>query len=425
MKVNKTILAILKGKWLIDPRQAANLLPIVANVIKGTTEFDEDSELISQVTLIDSSGKRTINISAANVQAESKQLQVSEKTNAIVTIHGPIMKHDAACGGPVGSMTNAAIINILSQEENIDTIFIDIDSPGGMVDGTQTLSDAISNSPKNTVAFVNDGMACSAGYWIASSADKVYVTQKTDMVGSIGVYTTVADFQAYFASKGIPVKDIYSTYSTEKNKPYKDAVKSEEGGEGEALLKEEIDFIAAEFIAHVKKHRKINESAGDPFKGGCYYAAQALEMNLIDGIKSIDEILTSPTATSSSTSQASNNTQDNISDMNITEKLNELSAETDESKRANLVSALVAAFKAEEVFTKDEHEALVTTAVEAATEPMKAQITQLEAEITTLKKPADNATVPNQDKDTQQDSGSNKSFEDRYKFSAKYGPKSK
>jgi ClpP class serine protease len=50
---------------------------------------------------------------------------------------------------------------------------------------------------------IDDGIAASAAMWIASAAShEIYTTQKTDMVGSIGVYTTVADWYGYFAKEG-------------------------------------------------------------------------------------------------------------------------------------------------------------------------------------------------------------------------------
>ena len=83
-------------------------------------------------------------------------------------------------------------------------------------------------------------------------------------VGSIGVYTSVADFNAYYASQGLPVHDIYSKLSSEKNADYKSAI----AGDDKPMIKR-LDRLAAEFIMHIKDNRpnlKITQD-NNPHKG--------------------------------------------------------------------------------------------------------------------------------------------------------------
>jgi protease-4 len=65
------------------------------------------------------------------------------------------------------------------------------------------LSDAIleARKQKPVVAIIDDGIAASAAMWIASAASEIYLTKKTDQVGSIGVYTTLADWYSYYANR--------------------------------------------------------------------------------------------------------------------------------------------------------------------------------------------------------------------------------
>lgn len=287
----KVISAILRGAWLIDANEARNYLPLVANVLKGNTLFeasseDDGPEREIPILRVGANEIRVVSGYWSMVRLREDAHKLPANSTVVVPISGAIMKEDAECG-PVGSMTIASYINEISQIKNVATILFDIDSPGGMVDGTQTLAQAIKNSPKKTIGFVNDGMAASAAYWIASSCDELYCSQKTDVIGSIGVYVTFADFKAYYEKEGLKIHEIYSNRSSEKNKDYKDALAGNYDG-----IKANLDFIADEFIAAVKTNRpNVNLSAGNPFKGATFYAEQAQEIGLIDGIKSLQEIL--------------------------------------------------------------------------------------------------------------------------------------
>jgi protease-4 len=202
---------------------------------------------------------------------------------ALIPVIGAVSKYYDC--GVAGTSDMARWIKEANDAPNISGIILQIDSPGGMVDGTQTLVDAILNSHKPVTAFVDDGMAASAAMWIASAADEIVLSQKTDMVGSIGVLTTLADYSGYFEQKGIKLHEIYATQSSDKNKDYRDALK----GDYKAV-KDELSFIAAEFIAAIKQNRsaQLNLEAGDPFTGKMYFADQAIEIGLADRIGSIE-----------------------------------------------------------------------------------------------------------------------------------------
>jgi protease-4 len=287
----KLLSAILRGPWLIDANEARSYLPSVMNVLQGVTAYSDDreEEKPTMATMV-LAGKSVPVVrghwSMIGLKEEAHKLP--QGSSVVVCVHGPITKADQYCG-PVGSASIASFVDEISSMPNIANIILDIDSPGGQVDGTQTLANAVKNSPKRTVAYINDGMACSAAYWVASAADEIYVSQKTDVVGSIGVYVTLADFKGYYESLGLKIHEIYSNRSTEKNKEYKDALAGNYD-----QVRADLDFIADEFIAAVKANRPgINISAGNPFKGATYYADQAIEIGLIDGYASFDTIINS------------------------------------------------------------------------------------------------------------------------------------
>lgn len=351
------IASIVKGKWLIDPSAAKNYLPLIANVLKGTTQFEEKKpELVLEVYtqhvgVIGGGGAATAAAIAAvktvmvSDQWDLNHKLISPNSTVVVPVSGPMMKNDQFCG-PVGMMHLASITNQLSEHPNVDAIIFDIDSPGGQVDGTQTFAEAIKNSSKKTIAFVNDGMACSAAYWIGSSCDEFYVSKRTDVVGSIGVYCTLADFKSWYEAEGLKIHEIYSRKSSEKNKDYKDAMK----GEYDAVM-DDLDFLATEFINAVKENRPgINLSAGDPFKGATYYAEQAIEIGLIDGIKSMSEVLSIAQASSQSNTEAeASETQSTDNNQDMIKELTAVKGKAAADITPEEINAITAALHADEI----------------------------------------------------------------------------
>lgn len=316
--------AILRGTWLIDPAIAKTQLPILDNVLNGKTKFDrlsdEEKKALEPVNYLvqeDSSGKTAISVKTVGVIGANGAGQagdVKTKTVQVIPVLGVMLKYSEECG-PIGTTDIAKRIENANSNPNIDAIVIKIDSPGGMVDGTQTLTDAIKNTSKPVVAFIDDGMACSAGYWVASACNEIIASQETDVIGSIGVYVTLADFKKHYESKGLPIHEIYSDLSSEKNKNYQDAM----NGDYKGIKKNMLNPIAEKFISSVKENRagKIDTSVADPFKGDTYMALRAIEIGLIDSVGSFNSAIQkaadlaqsnkSESGTNQNSSQSTNN----------------------------------------------------------------------------------------------------------------------
>jgi len=222
---------------------------------------------------------------------------------AMVNITGPVTKYGDICA--YGSVDHVATITRLNNAPNIKGIILNIDSPGGEAAGTAMLADAIKAASINkpVIAMIDDGIAASAAMWVASAAQEIYTTQKTDMVGSIGVYTTIADWYGYMAEQGLNVRDIYAPQSTDKNLDYKEALKG-----NDAPIKEELQVLAQEFIDTVAKNRS-GKIKGDSWSTGkMFYSKDAIKIGLIDGQKSFDQVVRRMDTLVKSKEQSNNNT---------------------------------------------------------------------------------------------------------------------
>ena len=282
--------ALKAGVWLIHPEEAQGYLPVVTafmegKPVAGLLGAEEEGEKSKGVeTAVFAAGK----VVRSSYYSDFSDPEIPEGSTALIPVAGPIMKYGGYCGG-ASSERITQYVKQANANPNISNLLFKIDSPGGQVDGTQTAAQAIAASVKPTLAYVDDGMAASAAYWFASAADEVWVSQKTDRVGSIGAYRPFQDASKYYEKMGVVVEDVYADQSTEKNQDYREAMK----GNFKPMKEQGLNPMVEAFISAVKENRgnRLNTKAGDPFKGALYMADEALAIGLIDKVGTFDEAL--------------------------------------------------------------------------------------------------------------------------------------
>lgn len=311
-----TVSALLRGKWLINKQYAEQHMPFVVGLLKGNGNVDllYDKKSYSDDREDSGEDQRPRNHCALTVSEKAVTVgyyqdwnQAPQGSIALIRIAGPILKYGDMC--TYGSIDYERMITSADGHPNIGGIALKIDSPGGQVDGTASLASTIKNTKKPVYGFVDDGMMASAAMWIGSATDKLYAGQKHDWIGSVGVYCTLYDWNAYMEKEGVPVHEIYAPQSTEKNADYKDALK----GDYKAV-EADLKFIANEFITAVKNNRGAVAAANiDAWnKGAMFYAEDAIKIGLIDGIKSFDEMVLELNQTVSSSSSRHINSENTM-----------------------------------------------------------------------------------------------------------------
>jgi len=113
---------------------------------------------------------------------------------ATIQIHGLIAKKQSLLMQIFGGTSTALAADDFRQalaDDTVKEIILDVDSPGGRVDGTAEFAKLIfeSRGKKPITAFAN-GVMASAAYWIGSAADRILMSGETTAVGSIGVVAT-------------------------------------------------------------------------------------------------------------------------------------------------------------------------------------------------------------------------------------------
>ena len=201
---------------------------------------------------------------------------------AIIPVNGTIFKRGSIWsylyGGTPLSVLNQVLTAALD-DDDVEAILLDIDSPGGQVSGTDAFSDLVysAREKKPVVAFANGTMA-SAAYWIGSAADQVIV-ERTAQVGSIGILYMHNDWSKYDADLGIKVTVISSG-------KYKAVGNSAEplSEEARGIIQAELDQIYDLFIETVARNRgsNIDVVRSDMADGRVFIGQQAVDAGLAD-----------------------------------------------------------------------------------------------------------------------------------------------
>ena len=172
-------------------------------------------------------------------------------------------------------------------DPDIGAILIDVDSPGGMVDGVPELAAQMraARGSKPITAIANTD-AASAAVWLAMQADELVVTP-SGQVGSIGVFSAHDDVSAAMAAVGVKRTLISAgKYKTEGN-PYEPLSE-----EALAHIQETVDDYYAMFVGDVAKGRGVDAAAvrAGYGEGRMLTAKRALKAGMVDRIEPFEAV---------------------------------------------------------------------------------------------------------------------------------------
>lgn len=213
---------------------------------------------------------------------------------AILPLQGVLTKSASAwnrlCGMASTAQVRADLLTAL-EDPAVKSILLWVDSPGGTVDGTQELGDAVfaARDVKPVVAFI-DGCGCSAAYWIAAAASQVFISSGTTEVGSIGVVADHVDVSQQDARLGRKVTHI--TAGKYKRISSSHAPLSQDG---QLVMQDTVDYLYSIFVNAISKFRGVSVETvlADMADARVFYGQQAIDAGLVDGVSTMDELISS------------------------------------------------------------------------------------------------------------------------------------
>jgi len=165
-------------------------------------------------------------------------------------------------------------------DPKVNSILLNVDSPGGGVDGVKVLADWIRSArEKKPLCAYADGNALSAAYWIAAATGRIYAPQ-TARLGSIGIVMQHVDWSKSIERKGANVTYIHSG-------KYKVVGNSENplSANDLAYLQAGCDATYQLFTQDVAESMNLDASSAESWADGkIFLAGDALEKGLLTGI---------------------------------------------------------------------------------------------------------------------------------------------
>jgi ClpP class serine protease len=243
-----TLIELIAGRpWAIRADIAAHVHGLIvregiaglrhlAGLKEGIHAFDEDQR----------------NPQAARGRGRSRDIS----TVAMIPVIGTLTQRVEIVGS-AATRSTADIVAELREavaDPKVDAAVLEFDSPGGEVFGVPEAWQAIrdARNAKPVVAAVNS-VAASAGYYLASAADEVWVTP-SGMVGSVGVYALHID-----ASKALEDMGESWEFIVAKDSPFK-----VEGNPAGPLTAEAREALQADIDRYMGMYgtRSASSSAG-------------------------------------------------------------------------------------------------------------------------------------------------------------------
>ena len=206
---------------------------------------------------------------------------------AVIPIHGTLInRFNGSWGFVTGYNYVRRMLNLALDDDDVDQIVFDVDSPGGEASGCFELAREImmSRKIKPSLAMV-DSVAASGGMALAGCATTMYAIPSA-RIGSIGVYRMHISYEGALKNEGIKVT--FATAGEHKidGNPYQDLP--------EAVLdewKESAGKTWDDFIALVAEARGMSEADVRATQARVYRSDEALDKGLIDAVKTTTEAI--------------------------------------------------------------------------------------------------------------------------------------
>jgi len=210
-----------------------------------------------------------------------------DKSIAVVSAVGTLMKQASSFGG-TSTVQLRRDIRAAANDPNIASILMRVDSPGGTVAGTADLAADVRAARKRKPVWSHiEDLGASAAYWYASQADAVYANTGTALIGSIGTFNVIYDVSQAAEKEGVRTL-VFRTGPMKGVGVPGAPVTDDQAAEMQRVVNE----LQTHFDAAVRTGRGMSASQLTAVRsGGVWPASEAVDLKLIDGIRSLDSTL--------------------------------------------------------------------------------------------------------------------------------------
>lgn len=270
---------VMQRTWLLEEGTLQNLVSVVQRHDSGQKLSADEVHAIVE----------------AREQAKKRPVPAGFQIQGgvgVIPITGVIAKFSSQVNGassPRGTSIEA-IRNGLHQaleDESVETIVLDVDSPGGSADGVPEMADEIYEArQKKRIVAITDGMVGSAAYFLASQAHEIVATKGAE-IGSIGTYAVLVESRRAAEQEGFDVHVLRTGKFKGVGVPGA-AITDEQ----KANIQGRVDAINEFFVEAVARGRGVSmERARELADGAVHITASAIEKGLADRIGLPTEVI--------------------------------------------------------------------------------------------------------------------------------------
>ncbi|MFH1972159.1 MAG: signal peptide peptidase SppA [archaeon] len=163
-----------------------------------------------------------------------------------------------------------------NEDPQIKAIVLEINSPGGTVQGSKVVADTLKQVEKPVVSVITES-GTSGAYWIASQTDLI-VADELSYVGSISVLGSYLEFSGLMDDFNVTYRRLITGEYKDLGTPLKEMTPEEE-----ALIMERLNTVHEYFVNEVAQGRGMtNEEVSELANGLFYFGMQAKTLGLID-----------------------------------------------------------------------------------------------------------------------------------------------
>jgi signal peptide peptidase SppA len=191
---------------------------------------------------------------------------------------------------PVSGMTGfdgiEQKIDAAIEDDEIEAILLDIDSPGGEVSGCFDLCEVIREARDiKPIWALCDEQCCSAAYALASACTRI-VAPATASIGSVGVLCAHVDQSQQLANEGLAVTLIHAGERKVDGNPFQQLPEDVRD-----RMQADINGLYERFTALVATNRGMSQQAVKSTQAGVFNTEQAIAHGLADAIMPARKVL--------------------------------------------------------------------------------------------------------------------------------------
>jgi len=270
----------------IDSRDMLILQDTSAKVMADLTRF-YDTDATAEGAALEVASRESLEAAYgfAPMDDDDRKPFVYQDGVAVIPIHGTLLNRcNWSWGFVTGYQYIRRMLNLALDDDDVELIVFDVDSPGGEAAGCFELAREImaSRRVKPSLAMV-DALAASGGIALGVAPTAIYAIPSA-RIGSIGVYRMHVSYEGALKDAGIKVTFATAGEHKVDGNPYQDLPQAVLDEWRESAGKTWDDFISL-----VAEARDLSEDEVRATQARVYRADEALAKGLINAVKTPTE----------------------------------------------------------------------------------------------------------------------------------------